>query len=101
VIQVRLKGIGTFVSNQAIDGIGIRNYPYSTDRAINPMTYANTNNYQYTDKDSIQKFTVQVLVWTTVLWDLTWAYINKYGYDDNKYSGIGGNNKLMRIVLMV
>jgi hypothetical protein len=39
VIQVRLKkGIGTFVSNQAIDGIGIRNYPYSTDRAINPMT---------------------------------------------------------------
>jgi hypothetical protein len=46
------KGIGTFVSNQAIDGIGIRNYPYSTDRAINPV-YANTNNYQYTDKDGV------------------------------------------------
>jgi hypothetical protein len=21
---------------------------------------------------------------------LTWAYINKYGYDDNKYTGTGG-----------
>jgi hypothetical protein len=95
------KGIGTFVSNQAIDGIGIRNYPYSTDRAINPMTYANTNNYQYTDKDGVIQTEIHGTgsVWTTVLWDLTWAYINKYGYDDNKYSGIGGNNKLMRIVL--
>jgi hypothetical protein len=26
-----------------------------------------------------------------MLWDLTWAYINKYGYDDNKYTGVGGN----------
>jgi hypothetical protein len=72
------KGIGTFVSNQAIDGIGIRNYPYSTDRAIN-LDYANTNNYQYTDKDGvIQKKFGTGSVWTTVLWDLTWAYINKY-----------------------
>jgi hypothetical protein len=28
-------------------------------------------------------------VWATMLWDLTWAYINKY-YDDNKYT-VGGN----------
>jgi hypothetical protein len=70
VIQVRLKkGIGTFVSNQAIDGIGIRNYPYSTDRAINPMTYANTNNYQYTDKDGVIQTEIHGTgsVWTTVL----------------------------------
>ena len=38
-------------------------------------------------------------VWATMLWDLTWAYVNKYGYDDNKYTGTGGNNKVMRLVL--
>jgi hypothetical protein len=37
-------------------------------------------------------------VWATMLWDLTWAYINKYGYDDNSIR-VGGNNKIMRLVL--
>jgi hypothetical protein len=27
------RGIGTFVSSQANDGLGIRSYQYSTDRA--------------------------------------------------------------------
>jgi hypothetical protein len=95
------RGIGTFVINQATNGMGIRNFPYSTDRAINPMTYASTNNYQFTDEDGVVQTSVHGVgsVWATMLWDLTWAYINKYGYDDNKYTGIGGNNKLMRIVL--
>ena len=95
------RGIGTFVSVQPTDGVGIRDYPYSTDRAINPMTYANTNNYKYLDDDKVEQTEIHGTgsVWATVLWDLTWAYINKYGYDDNKYSGTGGNNKLMRIVL--
>jgi hypothetical protein len=34
-----------------------------------------------------------------MLWDLTWAYVSKYGYDNNKYTGTGGNNKLMQIVI--
>ncbi len=95
------RGIGTFVSIQPTDGVGIRDYPYSTDRTINPMTYGQTNKYQYVDKDGTEQTEIHGTgsVWTTVLWDLTWAYINKYGYDDNKYTGIGGNNKLMRIVL--
>jgi hypothetical protein len=95
------RGIGTFVSSQSTDGKGIRDYPYSTDRAVNPMTYGNTNDYQYIDEDQIEQTSIHGTgsVWATVLWDLTWAYINKYGYDDNKYTGTGGNNKLMRIVL--
>jgi hypothetical protein len=32
-----------------------------------------------------------------MLWDLTWAYVNKYGLDNN--TGTAGNNKIMRIVL--
>ena len=95
------RGIGTFVSSQSPDGLGIRNYVYSTDRAINPMTYAFTNNFQSFDVNGVEETSVHGVgsVWATMLWDLTWAYINKYGYDNNKYSGSGGNNKLMRIVL--
>jgi hypothetical protein len=95
------RGIGTFVSSEKTDGGGIRDYPYSTDRAINPMTYGNTNKYQYTDDEGVEQTSIHGTgsVWATILWDLTWAYINKYGYDDNKYTGTGGNNKVMRIVL--
>jgi hypothetical protein len=95
------RGIGTFVSSQATDGQGIRDFQYSTDKSINPMTYGYTNNYLSVDADGVSKTSVHGVgsVWATMLWDLTWAYINKYGYDNNKYSGTGGNNKLMRIVL--
>jgi hypothetical protein len=95
------RGIGTYVSSQSTDGLGIRDYPYSTDKAINPMTYADTNKFQYTDDEGIEQTEEHGTgsVWATVLWDLSWAYINKYGYDDNKYTGNGGNNKLMRVVL--
>jgi hypothetical protein len=33
-----------------------------------------------------------------MLWDLTWAYISKYGYNDNKYTG-DGENKVMQLVI--
>lgn len=95
------RGIGTFVSSQANDGLGIRSYQYSTNREVNPMTYGFTNNFQSVDANGVESTSVHGVgsVWATMLWDLTWAYINKYGYDNNKYTGTGGNNKLMRIVL--
>lgn len=95
------RGIGTFVSSQGTDGRGIRSFPYSTDRAINPMTYANTNDFQFTNSSNVVQTSEHGVgsVWATMLWDLTWAYIDKYGYDDNKYSGKGGNNKIMQLVL--
>lgn len=95
------RGIGTFVSSQATDGRGIRDFQYSTDRTINPMTYASTNNYQFIDADNVSKTSVHGVgsVWATMLWDLTWAYVSKYGFDNNKYTGSGGNNRIMRIVL--
>ena len=94
-------GIGTFVINEPVNGGGIRDYPYTTDMTVNPMTYSYTNNYQYTDTNGNIQTEIHGTgsVWTTVLWDLAWAYIAKYGYDDNKYTGTGGNNKVMRLVL--
>jgi hypothetical protein len=85
------RGIATFVSSQSPDGLGIRDFVYSTDRGLNPMTYAFTNSYQFLDKDNVEQTSVHGVgsVWATMLWDLTWAYIGKYGYDNNKYTGYG------------
>ena len=34
-----------------------------------------------------------------MLWDLTWALINSYGYDPDLYEGTGGNNIAMALVI--
>ncbi len=85
------RGIGTFAVSQSTDGVGIRSFPYSTSTALNPMTFASSNT------EAIPHGVGSV--WATMLWDLTWAYINKYGYDPNIYTGTGGNNKIMQLVL--
>ncbi|SPE76584.1 Aminopeptidase YwaD precursor [Flavobacterium columnare] len=96
------KSTGTFTNNQPTNGKGIRKYPYTTDMNSNPYTYAHLNKMWYLDPaDATEKINVHAIgtVWATILWDLTWAYINKYGYDPNIYNGKGGNNKVMKIVL--
>ncbi len=95
-----VKGIGTFVANQSTDGRGIRQYPYSTDMSVDPLTFGDTNDmwYTYNGVDYIDIHSVGT-VWASMLWDLAWAYINKYGFDSDKYNGTGGNNKVMQLVL--
>lgn len=78
-----------------------RRAPYSTDLNINNYTYNDTND------DSIAPFglpwnsVVHVVgfYWSTILWDLTWAYIDKYGFDPDLFNGTGGNNKVMDLVI--
>ena len=85
------RGIGTFDAAQDVNGIGIRPARYSTDLAINGFTYNNINSVSIPHGVGF--------VWATMLWDLTWAYIDKYGFDPDLYSGKGGNNKVMQIVM--
>lgn len=84
------KGIAAFSSNQPINGGGIRSYSYSTNMSVNPLTFADSNTTAVHDRGEIM---------AAVLWDLTWAYIEKYGFDANVLTGTGGNNKAMRIVM--
>ncbi|MEO0038874.1 MAG: hypothetical protein RIQ59_2085 [Bacteroidota bacterium] len=95
------RGMATFVINEDTTGAGLRNYPYSTDMSINPETFNTVNLNQVDNGSGVMVTETHNVgeVWATMLWDLTWAYINKYGYDDNKYTGTGGNNKVMRLVL--
>lgn len=91
--------VATFAEHDDVTGPGIRSYPYSTNLTTNPLTYTNSNSPIPTDPANTGYRYVSGDFWATVLWDLNWAYIAKYGYDDNKYTGTGGNNKVMRLVL--
>ena len=95
------RGIGTYAINQPNDGVGIRDYKYSTNMTINPHTFASTNTMWYTDAEGFEQINVHAVgsVWCVILWDLAWNYIEKYGYDANIFNGTGGNNKVMRLVI--
>ncbi|GLB48232.1 T9SS-dependent M36 family metallopeptidase [Neptunitalea lumnitzerae] len=94
------RGVATFLAGQDVDGGGIRQYPYSTDFNVDPLTLADTNDYTYV-VDGITYTDVHSVgtVWASMLWDLTWAYIEKYGFDADIYNGTGGNNKVFQLVL--
>ncbi len=85
--------VGTYVFNQPITGAGIRTYPYSTNFAIDPWTYA-IRSSTGGEVHNIGE------IWTTVLWDMTWALIQNKGINTNIFdgNGTGGNNIAMNLV---
>lgn len=87
------RTVGTYDAGQSPNGPGFRPAPYSTDFAINDFTYVDTNNTALTAPHGVG------FVWATMIWDLSWAYIEKYGFDPDVYYGTGGNNKAMQIVM--
>ncbi|OGX83045.1 hypothetical protein BEN48_04650 [Hymenobacter glacialis] len=76
-------------------GPGIRNKPYTTDFTKNNYTYAQLG----TGPGQSQATHDVGEVWATVLWDLNWQFINKYGYETDFFSPNGGNNKMLKLVL--
>jgi Zn-dependent metalloprotease len=85
------RGIGTFVFNQATTDLGIRDFKYSTKMSVNPMTY----NYLKNNKGVHYVGTV----WCTMLWDMYWNLVDKYGFDEDIFAGTGGNNKAIQLVI--
>ena len=66
-----IRGIGTYLQGEPVSGAGIRPTPYSTDMSINPTTYG-----------AVSGLIVPHGVgyaWCTMVWDLTWALIDRYG----------------------
>lgn len=90
-----IRGIGTHVLGEPNTGAGIRPAPYSTDRAVNNYTYANSNNPNISQPHGVG------FIYATVLWDLTWALIDFYGGtpDPDLLNGTGGNNVAMNLVI--
>lgn len=87
------RGIGTYAIGEPITGTGIRPAPYTSNFAVNSFTYGDTNNTALSVPHGVG------FVWATVLWDLTWAYVEKYGFDSDLLHGNGGNNKVMQLVI--
>ena len=87
------RGIGTYAIGQPITGQGIRPAPYSTDFSVNPLTYDDVNNPNISQPHGIGT------VWATILWDMTWAFIDEYGFDADVYNGTGGNNIAIQLVM--
>lgn len=86
------RGIGTYAVSQSPEtGVGLRPTQYSTDMAINPATY-----------DRIKSVSIPHgvgYVWATMLWEMTWELIDEYGFDPDIYTGTGGNNVAMQLVI--
>lgn len=90
-IGVAPRGIGTYALGQGIGGTGLRARPYSTDFDLNGFTYNNIKTQQAPHGVGS--------VWATMLWDLTWAFIDEYGFDPDIYEGEGGNNMALQLVM--
>ncbi|MCB9170743.1 MAG: M36 family metallopeptidase [Flavobacteriales bacterium] len=86
------RGIGTYVLGEPVTGDGIRPAPYSTDFGVNAYTYGNTNS-------GVSQPHGIGFVWCTILWEVTWDLITQYGYDPDIYTGTGGNNIALQLVL--
>ncbi len=87
------RGIGTYALNQPITGPGIRQYRYTTNMAINPMTYANL--------PSVAVPHGVGTIWCTALWDMTWYIIQQAGINPNLFNpaGVGGNSIALKLVV--
>ena len=90
------RGVGPYVSFQPADGNGIRPTPYSTDMTVNPSTYASVANVaQISQPHGIG------YVWNTMLWEVYWNLVDRYGYNASVYDGwnTGGNNLALQLVM--
>ena len=89
------RGIGTYVSFQPTDGIGIRPTQYTTDMAVNPSTYDTIKNPVITQPHGVG------YVWATMLWEVYWNLVQKHGYNADIYADwhTAGNNLAIQLVM--
>ncbi|TXK59711.1 M36 family metallopeptidase [Alkalisalibacterium limincola] len=90
-----VRGVGTYVTFQPVEGRGIRPTPYSTDMAVNPSTYGWVADPAISQPHGIG------YVWNTMLWEMYWNLIDKHGFNPDIYGDwdSGGNNLAMQLVM--
>jgi len=90
------RGVGTYVSFQPSDGVGIRPTPYTTDTSVNPATYASV-----ADVVNISQPHGIGYVWNSMLWEVYWNLVENHGYNPDIYGDwtTGGNNLAFQLVM--
>jgi len=86
------RGIGTYALNQPITGLGIRQYRYSTDMSVNPLTYGNLA--------SVVAPHGVGTIWCTALWDMTWEIIQLAGINPNIFNPAAGGGNAIALKLV-
>jgi Zn-dependent metalloprotease len=89
------RGVGNWLIGETQTGGGIRVYPYSTNMSINPHTYGNLAKAANGIQTEVH-YTGEI--WCTMLWDMYWEFVDKYGFDEDLYNGKGGNNMAVQLV---
>ncbi len=89
------RGIGTYVSFEDPDGLGIRSFHYSTDLGVNPLTYGTIGVCD--DTGSLSPHCVGER-WASIAWEVYWNLVDAYGFDPDLYEGTGGNNLAIQLV---
>ena len=89
------RGVGNWLIGETQTGGGIRTYPYSTNMSINPHTYGNLAKAANGVQTEVH-YTGEI--WCTMLWDMYWEFVDKYGFDEDLYNGKGGNNMAVQLV---
>ena len=85
------RGLGTYVMRESPESNGIRFHPFSTDMNITPYTYGDINANQ-------QRHYVGE-VWASMLWDMYWALVDRYGWSQDQFDEASGNYKAIRLVM--
>ncbi|WP_295676999.1 T9SS-dependent M36 family metallopeptidase [uncultured Empedobacter sp.] len=93
-ISTTKRGIGTFAVGEKKEGVGIRPTVYSTDMTVNPARYGFLKTYGNSDSPHNTGY-----VWASMLWDLNWKMVNKYGFSPDLYNGKAGNNMAIQLVM--
>jgi extracellular elastinolytic metalloproteinase len=95
------RGIGTYPMGETISGDGIRPKKYSPDFLVNSYTYAATNGMEINNGSAIIPDVHAIgFVWATMLWDLHWQYVAKYGYASNITSNTtNGSSRVLQLVI--
>ncbi len=86
--------LGNYAAGFAPDGPGIRPYPYSFNKAIDPLTYANFNGGTVNNEEHKAG-----TIWASALWDMNWLLIDKHGFSADMLHGNGGNNLALQLVM--
>jgi extracellular elastinolytic metalloproteinase len=83
-------------------GRGIRPFAYSTSMKTNPHTYS------WIKKSGYGGVHAMGAVWASILYDVYWAFVDKYGFNPDWYSvtadraagkSLAGNIKIMQLVV--
>lgn len=96
------RGIGNYATARNASGSGIRQFPYSTDMSVNPRTYDDLKSTMSVDpntmEDVVAIYTVGE-IWTSVLWEIYWGFVNRDGLDTSWGDENAGNYKAARLAI--